>query len=132
MEIAKYLLYAFTLLSLSAEAAREVAHVKIIKSGYFDEIDKEDPYNYAEGCKLFKPTKEKLINYFSKAEENGYGWMHEYYTPCIASGTVTFKDGSYGDWVMHDSGYGWVTFKDKKNDGKEVSFLHVNNGWGLE
>lgn len=122
---------ALLLLSLTLSAqAREVEHIEIVETGHYDGIG-EDKDGYAKWCKLFNPTKEQLINYFSQAEETDFNaeWLHEYYTPCIASGTVTFKDGSYGDWGLHSSGLGGVDFKDKKNSGKKKSFLYLVSGW---
>ncbi|MBP2155870.1 MULTISPECIES: hypothetical protein [Erwinia] len=121
----------FILLSSSlAVHARQVEHVEVIESGHYDGLA-EDKDGYAKWCKLFNPTKEQLINYFAKAEEADYigEWLHEHYSPCVASGTVTFKDGSYGTWGLHSSGLGGVTFQDKNNFGKRKSFLYLDNAW---
>ncbi|MGR2856839.1 hypothetical protein FY046_12435 [Erwinia sp. 1181_3] len=105
-------------------------HIETLVGGHFTTSFK-DTQGYSKWCRLFNPTKEQLINYFAKAEEADYigEWLHEHYSPCVASGTVTFKDGSYGTWGLHSSGLGGVTFQDKNNFGKRKSFLYLDNAW---
>ncbi|MGV3347008.1 hypothetical protein ACGVWS_15195 [Enterobacteriaceae bacterium LUAb1] len=132
MGIKKCLPYILLLLPLSVQAGREVENIVIEKSGHYDELVKEDPYNYREWCKGWNPTKEQLIDYFTKAKEadSNAGLIHDYYSPCIAIGTVTFKDGSYGEWGIHDTGYGVVDFKDKANNTiKQRYFLNLKSKW---
>ncbi|MBP2155872.1 hypothetical protein WH279_16095 [Erwinia sp. MYb375] len=126
----KEILIIFLCSTSLAVQGRQVEHIEVIEGGHYDGLA-EDKDGYAKWCELFNPTTEQLINYFSKAEETDYSgeWLHEYYSPCIASGTVTFKDGAYGTWGLHSSGLGGVTFKDKENYGKEKSFLYLDNAW---
>ncbi|MGV3347009.1 hypothetical protein ACGVWS_15200 [Enterobacteriaceae bacterium LUAb1] len=118
-------------LPLSLQASREVEHIEIVESGHYSGYSKEDPYNYRKLCKSFQPTQEQLIDYFSMAQEANYSgdWLNEYYSPCVASGTVTFKDKSYGTWGINDAGYGGMTFKDKANYGKRKYFLNLKSKW---
>lgn len=133
MGIKKCSLYILLFLPLYTQAGREVDHIETLKGGHYSSSVK-DTEGYSKWCKLFNPTKEQLIDYFAKAREDefGVGWVHEYYSPCIASGTVTFKDGSYGVWGLHDSGLGSVYFEDKENAGKKRLFLHLDNTWEEE
>ncbi|MGV3345038.1 hypothetical protein ACGVWS_04580 [Enterobacteriaceae bacterium LUAb1] len=80
-----------------------------------------------EGCKLFRPTKEQMINYFNKASELEYGGSteHQYYSPCIATGTVTFKDKTSVKWTVQSSGFGYGTFSNKKF----INFFYKDNQW---
>ncbi|MGV3346972.1 hypothetical protein ACGVWS_14955 [Enterobacteriaceae bacterium LUAb1] len=108
--------------------AREVSQIKISETGAYDS---EERMEYEkEGCKTFNPTKEQLIHYFSRAKESDSNseWMHEYYSPCVASGTITFKDGSSGKWRIHSSGLGWVDFI----KGKVTYFYYLDNEWEKE
>ena len=130
MGIKKNLFYPLLFLTLYTHAGREVDHIEILEGGHYAS-SVEDTEGYSKWCKLFNPTKKELIDYFAKAREDefGVGWVHEYYSPCIASGTVTFKDGSYGVWGLDDSGLGSVYFEDKVNAGKKRLFLYLNNKW---
>lgn len=76
--------------------ARVANQIKIMKTGAYDSGDRAEYEK--EGCKTFNPTKEQLVHYFSKAKESDSNsqWIHEYYSPCVASGTITFNDGSSG------------------------------------
>ncbi|MEI2683894.1 hypothetical protein [Erwinia aphidicola] len=65
--------------------------MKINKTGALDGSKHKE--NGEEQCKPFKPQK-KLIDYFksaNKSEEYG-GLYDEYDSPCLATGTVGFKD----------------------------------------
>lgn len=132
MGIKNLLLSAMFLLSLYAQAGREVVQLEILQSGHYGGASKEDPYNYTTECKGWNPTKEQLMDYFVNAKEadSSEGWLHEYYSPCIATGKVTFKDESFGEWGIYDTGYGVVDFKDKANKTvKQKYFLNLKNGW---
>lgn len=105
--------------------AREVSQLKIVKTGAYDSEGRAEYEK--EGCKTFNPTKEQLVHYFTKAEESDSNsvWINEYYSPCVASGTITFRDSSSGEWTIHSSGLGWVDFK----QGKRKYFHYINNQW---
>ncbi|BCQ35017.1 hypothetical protein [Pantoea agglomerans] len=118
-------IFLFLLLVPVFTQAREVSQINIVKTGAYDS---EGRYEYEkEGCKTFNPTKEQLIHYFTKAEESDASgeWMNEYYSPCVASGTITFKDSSSGEWIIHSSGLGWVDF----TEGKRKYFYYIDNAW---
>ncbi|MGV3345040.1 hypothetical protein ACGVWS_04590 [Enterobacteriaceae bacterium LUAb1] len=80
-----------------------------------------------EGCKLFRPTKEQIANYFNQASrmEEGGSTGHQYYSPCIATGKVTFKDGKSGEFTLQSSGFGSGTFGNKE----VIYFFHKDNQW---
>lgn len=105
--------------------AREVKQLKIVKAGAYDSEGRAEYEK--EGCKTFTPSKRQLVNYFTQAEESdsNSAWINEYYSPCVASGTITFRDGSSGEWVIHSSGLGWVDF----TQGKRKYFYYINNQW---
>ncbi|WP_274370962.1 hypothetical protein [Morganella morganii] len=104
--------------------AKEVSNLVIYKTGTVYE-NHNDKYE-AAACKKFLPTKEQIITYFTYAEESKENsWMHEYYSACISTGYVEFKDGTSGKWTIQSSGYGYVIF----NDGSSVDFLYRNNKW---
>jgi len=108
--------------------AREVSQIKILVQGAYDSEDRAEYEK--DGCKTFKPTKEQLIHYFTKAKESNSNspWMHEYYSPCVASGTINFNDGSSGKWTIHSSGLGWVDFI----NGEVKYFYYIDNEWEKE
>ncbi|WP_431022757.1 hypothetical protein [Erwinia rhapontici] len=121
-------IFLFLLLVPVFTQAREVSQINIVKTGAYDS---EGRYEYEkEGCKTFNPTKEQLIHYFTKAEESDASgeWMNEYYSPCVASGTITFKDSSSGEWIIHSSGLRWVDF----TEGKRKYFYYIDNSWEEE
>jgi len=121
----KKAIFLTLLLSPVFTQAREVSQINIVKTGAYDS---EDRYEYEkEGCKTFNPTKEQLIHYFTKAEEadSSGEWINEYYSPCVASGTITFKDGFSGEGRIHSSGLGWVDF----TEGKRKYFYYIDNAW---
>lgn len=120
------------ILPLSLLAGMEVTRLEILESGHSVEDTKDDPNNYRVICKGWNPTKEQLTDFFAKAQvsDQGYGWLHDYYSPCIATGTVVFKDGSSGEWGIYDTGYGSVDFKDEENNiVKQKYFLNLNSQW---
>ncbi|NNS05765.1 hypothetical protein [Erwinia sp. JH02] len=133
MELMKCLIASILLiLPLSLQAGVEVTHLEIVESGHSVDDTKDDPNNYRMICKGWNPTKDQLIDFFAKAQvsDQGYRWLHDYYSPCIATGTVLFKDGSSGEWGIYDTGYGSVDFKDGANNiVKQKYFLNLNNQW---
>lgn len=119
-------------LPLFSQAGMKVIRLEILESGHPVEDTKDDPNNYKVVCKGWNPTEKQLIDFFAKAQisDQGYGWLHEYYSPCIATGTVTFEDGSYGEWGIYDTGYGSVDFKDKTDKIiKQKYFLNLKSKW---
>lgn len=112
------------LLFFKAVYAKDVSNIEILKTGIVYEGHSETE---KEGCKLFIPTKEQLVEFFEKSTELEYGGSieHQYYSPCIATGTVLFKDGTYGRWTIQSSGYGYGTL----NNNNPMSFFHKDNKW---
>lgn len=127
MEIKKIVFLVFLFIPTFTQA-RVVNEIKIMETGAWDS-DNRAEYE-KEGCKTFNPTKEQLIQYFSQAQESSASgnWINEYYSPCIASGKVTFKDGDSGAWRIHSSGLGWVDFINKKRR----YFYFTDNDWEKE
>ncbi|MBT0394096.1 hypothetical protein ISO77_00875 [Morganella morganii subsp. morganii] len=124
MGIKKTVLWLLVFMPVLTQA-RVVSDIKISVTGNYDSEDRAEYEK--EGCKTFNPTKKQLIYYFTKAEESDSNnlWMHEYYSPCIASGTIIFKGGDSGKWILHSSGLGWVDF----TDGKLRYFYYTDNEW---
>lgn len=105
-------------------SSKDVNNVEILSIGIAYEGHSETE---KEGCKLFRPTKEQIINFFKNAQEPEYGGSveHKYYSPCISTGTVTFTDGTSGEWTIQSSGFGYATFGDKKS----INFFYKDNNW---
>lgn len=117
------LFFTFSLLPYQLQA-KEVSKLVIYETGtvYQNHNDKYE----AAACKKFLPAKEQIITYFAHAEESKENsWMHEYYSACISTGYVEFKDGTSGKWTIQSSGYGYIIF----NDGSSADFLYRNNKW---
>lgn len=127
MEMKKIVFLIFLCTSTFAEA-RIVNEIEILKAGAWDS-DNRAEYE-KEGCKTFIPSKEQLIQYFSHAQESSSSgdWINDYYSPCVASGNVTFKDGDSGAWTIHSSGLGWVDIINKKRR----YFYFIDNDWEKE
>lgn len=80
--------------------ARTVHKLEIKGTGVTNESDERTK----ELCKAFKPTLKQVRNYFNKAHHvESYIGTTERYSPCIAFGTLTYSDGSFGDWALHSS-----------------------------
>lgn len=111
--------------SFTSSYAREVKHIDIKETGISDKKDSEE--SGINQCEEFKPQKAQLIHFFRLArEEKEYGSaLHEYYSPCITTGTVSFKDGTSGDWKLRSSGLATVFF----NNGETSTFFYRNNKW---
>lgn len=119
-----YILFLLTCFFSNPLQAKELNSVDIYKTGTVYQ-NHHDKY-VIDSCKKFLPTKEQIITYFTFAEESKENsWMHEYYSACISTGYVEFKDGTSGKWTIQSSGYGYVIF----DDGSSVDFLYRNNKW---
>lgn len=82
--------------------ARDVAHVRLEKVGL--NLDAGDK-NLTEGCKDFRPTTNQVNRYFSKAYPvESYVLTTTRYSPCYATGTVKFTDGSSGRFQLYSGG----------------------------
>lgn len=101
-----------------------VTHVEIKDSGLAYEGRSEVEQ---EGCKLFRPTEKQLINYFNEAARTSEGGQtgKQYYSPCIATGKVTFKDGKSGRFTLQSSGFGSGNFGDRE----VIYFFRKDNPW---
>lgn len=80
-----------------------------------------------EACKVFIPTKKQMIRFFNLAKESkkSGSLLHEYYSPCVSSGSVKFKDGSSADWTVQSSGLAFAIL----NSGESVVFFLKDNQW---
>jgi hypothetical protein len=102
--------------------ARSVHKLEIKGTGLTSESDETTK----ELCKAFKPTVRQVRNFFSKAYHvESYIGTTERYSPCIAFGTLTYSDGSFGDWTLHSSGTASLIF----NRGDSVSLFYKYNKW---
>lgn len=116
----KFLIVSSIFFSCISSSAREVQEIEIKESGIYDQGEEDF-------CEAFKPTKNQLILFFKVAKEaREYGTaFHEYDSPCLASGKVSFKDGTSGDWKLRSSGLATVFF----NDGETSTFFFRGNKW---
>lgn len=103
-----------------------VKDIEITEAGTHDEG--RNDINEIEACKVFVPKKEQLIRYFNLAKESKESGnvLHEYYSPCLATGLIKFEDGDSGSWVLQSSGFGYVTFS---NDETTYFFHNQGNQW---
>ncbi|OBU07918.1 hypothetical protein AYY16_00495 [Morganella psychrotolerans] len=77
-------------------------------------------------CKKFKPNKNQLIEFFKSSEVSKENkWLHEYYSSCVSTGNVEFKNGVSGEWVLQSSGLGMVILD---ND-DSIYFFQKDNSW---
>lgn len=111
--------------SVSAQA-RVVSELVVKEIGLHTEGRKDKTEEVA--CKVFRPTKEQLIRYFNLAKESKESGniLHEYYSPCLATGLITFEDGDSGSWILQSSGFGYVTFS---NNETTYFFHNQGNQW---
>ncbi|WP_336803839.1 hypothetical protein [Erwinia aphidicola] len=98
----------------------EIKGVGLVEDGRNDKSEERE-------CKSFKPTKIQMIAFFNLAKESEKNGtlLHEYYSPCLAIGTIKFQDGSSGRWTVKSSGLGFVIFENKKS----AVFFHKENKW---
>lgn len=116
------LLY-FSLISIQSYAGI-VESIDIQDSGI---IYKERSDVEKDGCRLFTPNKAQVVDFFNQAKtfSEGGAIEHEYYSPCIAIGKIAFKNGTAGRWTLQSSGFGYVTFENKKT----TYFFYKHNSW---
>jgi len=102
-------LFIFFFISTQAQG-REVSQLDVEGIGlhYDGRTDK----NEEEACKVFRPTNKQMIRFFNQAKESkkSGNLLHEYYSPCVSTGELKFKDGSSGHWTVQSSGLGLVIF----------------------
>lgn len=117
-------LFLFFFISTQAQG-REVSQLDVEGIGlhYDGRTDK----NEEEACKVFRPTKKQMIRFFNQAKESkkSGNLLHEYYSPCVSTGEVKFKDGSSGHWTVQSSGLGLVIF----DNGEAATFFLKDNQW---
>lgn len=105
--------------------SREVSDISIKDIGQYDE---GRGYKHERDvCKNFRPTKKQIIRFFNLAKESKESGdlLHEYYSPCLSSGTIKFKDGSSGDWTIQSSGLAFAIL----DNGESLVFFHKDNKW---
>lgn len=107
----------------SQASSDEVVSIEINKSGIAYQGHSKTEQ---DGCKLFRPTKEQLAEYFNHSQRLEFGGWREnkYYSPCIVTGKVTFKSGQSGKFTIQSSGFGYGTFNKK-----DINFFHKKNKW---
>jgi len=111
---------------LSSQAqGRIVSQINIKGIGL--QYDGRDDKNEEKACKIFRTTKKQLIHFFNSAKESKESGelLHDYYSPCVSSGSIKFKDGSSGDWTVQSSGLAYVIF----SNGESATFFYNHNKW---
>jgi len=124
--ITKTIIIFWTFMVVSVHAqARVVSHLEVKGIGLYS--DQRNDKDEERACKVFRPTKKQMTRYFnlSKESEESGNLLHEYYSPCLAIGSVKFKDGTSGRWTVQSSGLGIVVFE----NGKSSVFFHKDNQW---
>ena len=61
-------------------------------------------------CRQFKPSRAQIIRYLSKARQTS-GQSADAtldWSPCYASGTVRYKDGKTGRWIIQQLGVAYL------------------------
>ena len=103
---------------------REITSIEILETGVAYEGHSKIEQKV---CSFFQPTKKQLIEYFEKSDwlNEGGEISHQYYSPCIVIGKVTFKNGISVKWTIQSSGYGYGVFNYNKN----MIFFRKNNEW---
>ena len=82
--------------------------------------------NSAEGCMAFKPTVPQVEHYFKHAfPVEGYMITTDRYSPCYATGSVTFSDNSSATWRLYSSGVASFFF----NSNDHVYLYYKHNRW---
>lgn len=114
----------FIFISTSAQG-RVVSYIEINGTGLYDNLRKN--VNQERLCKGFNPNKNQLTNFFNLAKEStSHGTLlHEYYSPCMATGSIKFKDGSSGKWTVQSSGLAFVSY----DNGESATFFYKANKW---
>lgn len=127
INIKKTFVIAFSLLfyiSIQTQA-RVVSEIKIDEVGAYDE--RRGNKNEEEACKVYRPTEKQMIRFFNLAEElqESGNLLHEYYSPCLTTGKIKFKDGASGVWTVQSSGLGLAIF----DNGDSATFFLKDNQW---
>ncbi|AXF77026.1 hypothetical protein LU604_04430 [Erwinia tracheiphila] len=61
--------------------------------------------NIKDECKKFQPTREQILSFFNKAQRvEGVVVNEDRYTPCFATGRLTWRDGTSAGWSLYSSG----------------------------
>jgi len=61
--------------------------------------------NLKEECKKFQPTREQILKFFNKSQRvEGFVVSEDRYTPCFATGRLTWRDGTGAEWYLYSSG----------------------------
>lgn len=106
----------------SMACARPVQEVVITATGQSEIKD------LAELCRTFKPTVRQVERYFARSYHVDGRWSDKvFYSPCYAEGTVKFKDGNSGKWILTSGGVAEITWD---ANGRVVLYHdHKRNGW---
>ncbi|WP_421504733.1 hypothetical protein [Erwinia rhapontici] len=119
-----FIIALFLVVSIQSQA-RVVSNIDVERVGAQESGRKDE--NERAACKVYRPTQEQLITYFNLATESqeSGNLLHEYYSPCIATGKVKFKDGASGVWTVQSSGLGLAIL----DNGESLVFFHKDNQW---
>lgn len=65
-------------------------------------------------CADFKPSTKQIRRFLSQAVEvESRIYTHEFYSPCYATGTAEFSDGTKVQWKIHSGRTGIVKTEDR-------------------
>ena len=95
--------------------ARTIKSITIDDSGMIME-GVSDPYLTRE-CKKFKPTVTQIKDYLTKAYPVvGFILNEDHYSPCYASGRVTFSNNQSGRWIVYSGGVAVIQFPPEERE----------------
>lgn len=81
---------------------------------------------FSRDCKHFRPTVAQVRNFFSKAYSVPRRWAtNERYSPCYATGSITFDDFGPAKWSLSSSGVGSLSW----TEGDDVYLFYRQNKW---
>jgi hypothetical protein len=102
--------------------SRTTSAVQIEEIGASRYPDKES----VEKCQTFTPTLKQVTHYFDNAYPvEADVALLERATPCYATGSLRFNDGTSGAWVLFSSGTASFTFQ----RGDHVTFYYPHIPW---
>jgi len=102
---------------------RTIKEVRIDAAGLSHTLSDK---NSIEGCKEFKPSTVQIEHYFKHAfPVEGYMMNIERYSPCYATGSVTFSDNTSATWSLMSSGVSSFEF----DSGEHLYLYYKYNRW---
>ena len=107
-----------------ASQARTIKSITIDYPGMILD-DVSDAYLTRE-CKKFSPTEAQIKHYFAKAHPvSGFILNEDHYSPCFASGDITFGNNKSGRLRMYSGGVAVIHYSSEE---QEILYYH-NYEW---